>query len=143
MKKSLLDVRLKLWENFEVFRQNVNIVYKLLYPALRSKGKMAARGAYTTHDKTVHIFLDEVYSTVLGSFQTVSPESATSGNVKISFICQLYYTLVHEFIHHCNVQKGHDATGAHTLDLPKYEKLPLWLKVLFDDYIDMERKFSK
>jgi len=89
------------------------------------------------------LFLDEIYSVVLGSFQTVDPEFATDTSIKLSFICQLYYTLLHELIHHCNVQKGHDATGAHMLDLPKYEKLPLWLKILFDDYIEMEKKFTK
>jgi hypothetical protein len=143
MKKPLIDVRLKLWSDFETFRKSVSVVYKLIYPALRTKGVMSARGAYTLHDKTVHLFLDEIYATVLGSFNIVDPESATDNNVKISFICQFYYTFVHELIHHCKVQKGHTAEGAHQLDLPRYEKLPLWLKILFDDYIEMEKRFTK
>lgn len=146
--KPLSAVKLELWSNsLDYLRYGLPwwkwlglyIFQPALYFKLESyirNGDFFARGVYDTFGKKVIICLDDIYVS-LNRASSVLPEG-TQINMQQSFILQVYYTLIHELLHHANVQKNTCADG-HQVDFDKYEKLPMWLKLLFDDFLSLEK----
>lgn len=136
----LIQVKLEIWNNFkEYVKYGLPWYVKKMYPEYTSK--TFARGAYFTVENKVIICLDDIMETIT---KQVSTETGITDHLlKQVFIQIFYYTLVHELLHASKVENGCCGKKAHNINHDAYEKLPIWLKYIFDDYLATGGEFKK
>lgn len=142
-KGKILGCQLELWQSSRDYVLNgipwwERICMKILSPnayntlmARAKENTMYARGIYDRATNKVVICLDDLSLSVMADFKATAARGKIIDD-SLLFSIQFYYTLIHELLHSVDVAgKGCE----HKIDFDKYEKLPMWLKVIFDDFL--------